>query len=191
MLYHKPSSPRRVASSLVALAFSLAAVPGLAQPVQNTPDPDAADSTRSPQIEDDLHNRNVDGSGLIVVTAPGLEQLDVLAGTSLVEGRELQREMNGQIGEILAKQPGVSATSFSPGASRPVLRGGGAAAMRPVAAVGSEIGDTAACCRAVFIRENIQTPPSTSRTAKTMSPILPEPGRSTIGVGSLATAPGD
>ena len=123
MLYHKPSSPRRVASSLVALAFSLAAVPGLAQSAPDTPDPDAADSTRSPQIEDDLHNRNVDGSGLIVVTAPGLEQLDVLAGTSLVEGRELQREMNGQIGEILAKQPGVSATSFSPGASRPVLRG--------------------------------------------------------------------
>lgn len=123
MLYHKPNSPRRVASSLVALAFSLAAVPGLAQSEPDASDPDATAASRSSQAEDDLHNRNVGGSGLIVVTAPGLEQLDVLAGTSLVEGRELQREMNGQIGEILAKQPGVSATSFSPGASRPVLRG--------------------------------------------------------------------
>ena len=123
MLYHKPNSPRRVASSLVALAFSLAAVPGLAQSEPDASDPDATAASRSSQAEDDLHNRNVDRTGLIVVTAPGLEQLDVLAGTSLVEGRELQREMNGQIGEILAKQPGVSATSFSPGASRPVLRG--------------------------------------------------------------------
>lgn len=58
-----------------------------------------------------------------MVTAQGLEQLDVLAGTSVVEGVELQRNLNGQIGEVLAKLPGVSATSFSPGASRPVLRG--------------------------------------------------------------------
>ncbi len=59
----------------------------------------------------------------IVVTAPGLERLDMLAGTSVIEGRELQRELDGQIGEVLSKLPGVSATSFSPGASRPILRG--------------------------------------------------------------------
>ncbi|MEW4449225.1 TonB-dependent receptor [Qipengyuania sp. JC766] len=73
--------------------------------------------------DDDLHNRRVDTSGVIVVTAPGVDELDVLAGSTVVEGRELQRELDGQIGEVLAKQPGVSATSFSPGASRPVLRG--------------------------------------------------------------------
>jgi iron complex outermembrane receptor protein len=73
-----------------------------------------ADAT--PQSGDDFH-------GVIYVTAGGLERLDMLAGTSVVEGDELQRNMDGQIGEILAKLPGVSATSFSPGASRPVLRG--------------------------------------------------------------------
>jgi iron complex outermembrane receptor protein len=57
----------------------------------------------------------------IVVT--GVRDLDVLAGTSVVSGEELQRDVRGQIGETLTRQPGVSATSFTPGASRPVLRG--------------------------------------------------------------------
>jgi iron complex outermembrane receptor protein len=60
---------------------------------------------------------------VIVVTAGGLERLDMLAGTATLEGDALQRNLDGQIGEILARTPGVSATSFSPGASRPVLRG--------------------------------------------------------------------
>lgn len=72
---------------------------------------------------DDFHDRRVSTSGEIVVTAIGLEQLDVVAGTSVLEGDELQRNLDGQVGEVLAKLPGVSATSFTPGASRPVLRG--------------------------------------------------------------------
>ncbi|NJS15055.1 MAG: TonB-dependent receptor [Sphingopyxis sp.] len=39
------------------------------------------------------------------------------------EGDELARDIRGQIGDSLTRQPGVSATSFAPGASRPVLRG--------------------------------------------------------------------
>jgi iron complex outermembrane receptor protein len=122
MLYHSHISPHRVASSFVALACALAATPSLAQQAP-APGDAGAEAARPATGEDDLHNRQVGPDGVIVVTAPGLQQLDVLSGTSLIEGRELQREMNGQIGEILAKQPGVSATSFSPGASRPVLRG--------------------------------------------------------------------
>lgn len=76
------------------------------------------------QLEDDLHNRQADGTGNIIVSASGLKELDVLAGTSVVEVREIQRDMvNGQIGDLLTKLPGVSATSFAPGSSRPVLRG--------------------------------------------------------------------
>ena len=59
----------------------------------------------------------------IVITGHYIEGLDLLAGTSAIEGADLQREMTTQIGETLVKLPGVSATSFSPGASRPVLRG--------------------------------------------------------------------
>ncbi|NTZ43319.1 TonB-dependent receptor [Altererythrobacter sp. SALINAS58] len=72
---------------------------------------------------DDLHDRRIGAGNEIVVTAAGITQLDVLAGTTVVEGAELLRNMDGQLGEILVKIPGVSATGFSPGASRPVLRG--------------------------------------------------------------------
>ncbi len=62
--------------------------------------------------------------GEIVVTAPFRQsEADVLSGTSIVTGEELQRSLRPTIGETLARQPGVSATSFGPNASRPVLRG--------------------------------------------------------------------
>jgi iron complex outermembrane recepter protein len=60
----------------------------------------------------------------IVVTAPVQQsEADVLSGTSIVTGQELERSIRPTIGETLARQPGVSATSFGPNASRPVLRG--------------------------------------------------------------------
>lgn len=68
---------------------------------------------------DDFHG------DIVVTAAAGLDTLDLLAGTSVLQGVELQRNLGGQIGEVLARLPGVSATSFSPGASRPVLRGFG------------------------------------------------------------------
>lgn len=99
-----------------ATAFAVLAVPSIAS---------AQDSEDGAQqrVEDDLHDRRVDSDGVIIVSAEGLKQLDVLAGTSVIEIEEIQRNLNGQLGEVLAKLPGVSATSFSPGASRPVLRG--------------------------------------------------------------------
>jgi iron complex outermembrane receptor protein len=59
----------------------------------------------------------------IVVTGFRRNREDVLAGTSVVSGAELTRELRPTIGETLARQPGVSATSFGPNASRPILRG--------------------------------------------------------------------
>ncbi|QDX25035.1 TonB-dependent receptor [Sphingomonas suaedae] len=60
----------------------------------------------------------------IVITAPFRQgEDDLLQGTSVVTGEKLQRELRPTIGETLARQPGVSATSFGPSASRPILRG--------------------------------------------------------------------
>jgi len=60
----------------------------------------------------------------IIVTAPvSHSETDVLAGTSVVSGEELVRSLKPTIGETLERQPGVSATSFGPNASRPILRG--------------------------------------------------------------------
>jgi iron complex outermembrane recepter protein len=69
---------------------------------------------------DHVHQEYPEG---IIITAPFLRDLDLLAGTSVLTGTALVREMRPQIGDTLTRLPGVSATSFSPGASRPVLRG--------------------------------------------------------------------
>ena len=59
----------------------------------------------------------------IIVTGMRRNRDDVLSGTSVVSGLELTRDLRPTIGETLSHQPGVSATSFGPNASRPVLRG--------------------------------------------------------------------
>ncbi len=65
-----------------------------------------------------------DRSNDIIVSAPiSQREADVLSGTSVVSGQELTRSLQPTIGETLAHQPGVSATSFGPNASRPILRG--------------------------------------------------------------------
>lgn len=92
-------------SSIISLM--LIASPVLAQEQADT---DTAD--------DDFHR-----TGEIVVTAPYFERLDLLAGTSALSGEDLAQQSRGQIGDTLLSLPGVSATSFTPGSSRPVLRG--------------------------------------------------------------------
>nr|WP_029624389.1 TonB-dependent receptor [Sphingomonas sp. KC8] len=76
------------------------------------------------------HDRNAPGdyhedpAGDIIVTAPfGRDISNQLSGTSVVSGEMLTRELRPTIGETLARQPGVSSTSFGPNASRPILRG--------------------------------------------------------------------
>jgi iron complex outermembrane recepter protein len=80
--------------------------------------PAAAQS--APSLPRTVH---IDASKEIVVTAPYVRDLDILAGKSVLTGDELVEDIRPQIGETLTRQPGVSATSFAPGASRPVLRG--------------------------------------------------------------------
>lgn len=114
MLYHSRTS-------IVAMAVALIAVPAPAG-AQDTSQPDTSTGPGE-RVVDDFHDRRLDAQGVIVVTAQGLKQLDLLAGTSVVEGEELTANLEGQLGEVLTSLPGVSATGFAPGASRPVLRG--------------------------------------------------------------------
>lgn len=73
---------------------------------------------------EDAPPARVETSRDIIVTAP-FERArgDVLSGTSVLSGAALTRELRPTIGETLARLPGVSATSFGPNSSRPVLRG--------------------------------------------------------------------
>ncbi len=81
--------------------------------------PAAAQSEGSPS----QGSSHIEPSREIVITAPFVRDLDILAGKSVITGDELVRDIRPQIGDTLTSLPGVSATSFGPGASRPVLRG--------------------------------------------------------------------
>ena len=96
---------------LSAAIVTLPVSPALAQQAE-TPAP------RSSGLADDFHDDD-----MIIVTAPYVDRLDLLAGTSALSGDDLAEDLRGQIGDSLTSMPGVSSTSFSPGASRPVLRG--------------------------------------------------------------------
>jgi len=48
---------------------------------------------------------------------------EIVLGTTIVGRAELLRDLDGTIGQTLARQPGVSSTFFGPGASRPIIRG--------------------------------------------------------------------
>ena len=61
--------------------------------------------------------------GDIVITARGQALGDVIGGVSVLRGAELDAARRTSLGETLARLPGVSATSFGPSSSRPILRG--------------------------------------------------------------------
>lgn len=91
----------------LASAMLLAPVDAMAQPATSGPD-HVHDATPSD----------------IVVTAPfARRRADTLSAVTVLSGADLSRELRPTIGETLQRQPGVSATSFGPNASRPVLRG--------------------------------------------------------------------
>jgi iron complex outermembrane receptor protein len=91
---------------------------------QETQPASPAPPTRgSPAPEAAADGPHADHTQEIVVTGFKRNREDILSGTSVVSGGELVRELRPTIGETLARQPGVSATSFGPNASRPVLRG--------------------------------------------------------------------
>jgi iron complex outermembrane recepter protein len=88
-------------ASVIALAF---AAPAVAQ-----------------EQSDDLHDQLA--NDIVVTAVYARSQNDILAGTSVLSDQELTRDLKPTLGETLSKQAGVSATSFGPNASRPVLRG--------------------------------------------------------------------
>jgi iron complex outermembrane recepter protein len=60
---------------------------------------------------------------IVVTGAYDRSQIDILQSTSVLKAEELQRNLRTTIGDTLLRLPGISASSFGPGASRPVIRG--------------------------------------------------------------------
>ncbi len=48
---------------------------------------------------------------------------ETILGTTILNQEDIQRQLDGSIGETLRRLPGISSTFFGPGASRPIIRG--------------------------------------------------------------------
>jgi len=105
--------------SLAALAVALPFSPVHSAVADTTASGAAAVDPTPGQAAGEHHDHEED----IVVTGVLRRQQDVLGGVSVLDAADLTRELRTSIGETLARQPGVSATSFGPVASAPVLRG--------------------------------------------------------------------
>ena len=117
----KPLTSRLAVAT--ALTFALVSTPAMAG--DDSTDSAANDDQQSERgdANDDEGQGDPHYRGNIIVAADALEELDFIAGQDIVGLEEIQRNLSGQLGDLLSKVPGVSATSFSPGASRPILRG--------------------------------------------------------------------
>jgi iron complex outermembrane receptor protein len=116
------SSRFALAAAFVAIHFP-AAAQSVALDAHDTEGGGTADSTATdptPGSAEDAHRNEGDA---IVITGVRRREGDVLGGISVLDETELTREIRPSIGETLARQPGVTSTSFGPQASAPVLRG--------------------------------------------------------------------
>jgi iron complex outermembrane receptor protein len=77
----------------------------------------------APPVPGDAKAAHPDADQAIVITGVRRSAGDILGGVSVVDKELLQHEARPSIGETLASQPGVTASSFGPTASRPILRG--------------------------------------------------------------------
>lgn len=109
--------------TLLSLPFVL--LPAVSH-AQSTP-PESTTVGREPaataSVPGTAASQHHDDDGEIIVTGVRRKASDVLGGVSVLDAADLTREVRTSIGETLARQPGVSATSFGPTASAPVLRG--------------------------------------------------------------------
>jgi len=72
----------------------------------------------------DLHGFHTFHQTVVISGSAGpRQQEEMTQPVNVLSGEELALRMQPTLGETLAQEPGVSATSFAPGASRPVIRG--------------------------------------------------------------------
>ncbi len=112
-----------IMTSRIALAASISLLALSANPAfaeEAAADASEAGAATS-AATDDFHGRN--SQEIIVSGAIQRNRMDVLSGTSVLTGAQLVTALRPTIADTISRTPGVSATSFGPNASRPILRG--------------------------------------------------------------------
>ncbi|MEM8799134.1 MAG: TonB-dependent receptor [Pseudomonadota bacterium] len=74
--------------------------------------------------DDTGESEGPDVEELVILSAPlGTSLSEATTGTTILGRDSILDQLDGQIGQTLLNQPGISASSFGPGASRPIIRG--------------------------------------------------------------------
>src|ERR1700752_4406169 len=84
---------------------------------------DGSDGPAASPVPGDAEAAHPDPDQAIIVTGVRRRAGGVLGGVSVIDKELLQHDVRPSIGETLASQPGGTASSFGPTASRPILRG--------------------------------------------------------------------
>lgn len=87
------------------------------------PQPDADDDDAPQGNAAAAHPDKHDEENAIVITGARTRTPDVLGGVAVLDKEEMVHDMKPGLGDLLADMPGVSASSFGPSSSRPILRG--------------------------------------------------------------------
>ena len=109
--------------SFAALAAALPLSPAAAQADSATVGATGTGGGAAAPTPGDAAKAHPDEDQSIVITGVRRPAGDVLGGVSVLDKEELTHDMKPSIGDTLADLPGVSASSFGPTASRPILRG--------------------------------------------------------------------
>lgn len=120
------ASPGVAQTAVTDTTTSAATDSGATQPTTDPgqqPAPKATQQSEPPPAHNTAEQAHTHADEAIVVTGVRRAAGDVLGGVSVLDEADLNRELRTSIGETLVSLPGVSATSFGPTASAPVLRG--------------------------------------------------------------------
>jgi iron complex outermembrane receptor protein len=113
--------------ALLATAAVFPLAPAAAQqgqtPAAVDSDSGSGGSDAEPPARGSAKAAHPDTDQAIVVTGVRRAAGDVLGGVSVLDKEQLLHDTRPSIGETLQSQPGVTASSFGPTASRPILRG--------------------------------------------------------------------
>jgi iron complex outermembrane receptor protein len=116
----------------IAMAvFFSAVIASTAWAESDSPEAETTNSEIDAEHDRERHHHHGDYEEIIVSgSATNRARFDLLQGSSILTGEELQRRIEPTIGETLAYEPGVSSTFFGRAASRPVIRGLGGSRVR-------------------------------------------------------------
>ncbi len=114
--------PSRNMSAFRSLPFVSLCLASLS-PAQTAPAPGPAGHSHTPAASSHAHGVVTLDQFVTSASPVPRNQVDLAQSTTVLDGRALLLKQQPTLGDALAAETGIHATSFGPGASRPIIRG--------------------------------------------------------------------